>query len=228
MKQKIHSNLERENKYHNNDEIDLFDLFQKIWKWKWLTAMIIIIICCIIFFYLKLSPVTYSIESTIRIGKIAGLIIESDSDVQAYLKSNIFKETDICMSYLDIRMQSINNNKDLLRIYSKADSPDILFSCFEKVINNLLNRHKTIYSKTLKKINDNIALIKTKTIIEPKYILDTYTFQTSLINKPEKSRLPDNKKIPAIMAVTFFASLFFGVFLSLFIDYILANIKKKK
>jgi hypothetical protein len=207
-----------------DDEIDLFDLFQKIWKWKWLTAVIIIIFCGITFLYLKSNPATYTVVSTLRIGQIAGVLIEPDSDVQAYLKSNIFQDNDICLSILDIQIQNIAN-RNLIKINSKADSPDIAFSCLEKTINNFLNRHKNIYNKALKKINDSKAE-KNTIIIQPQYFLDTYTYPSSLVSKLKKPLNPDDKKIMIKVIVAFFSSLFLGIFLSFFIDYILSHRKK--
>jgi hypothetical protein len=214
---------EIENYYDN--EIDLFELFKKIWKWKWLIAIIIIIFCSITLLYLNLKPATYTIASTLRIGKIAGIVIEQDSDVLANFSSNIFQVNDICLSILDIQIQN-SINKDLIKISTKANSPDIAFSCLEKATNNLINRHNIIYRKALKKIDEN-RIEKKPIIIQPQYFLETYTYPSSLVSKPEKPVNQDEKKIANKVFISFFSSLFIGVFLSFFIEYILSRRRRE-
>ena len=63
-------------------------------------------------------------------------------------------------------------------------------------------------------------------IIEPVYILDTYTFPSSMITKPSKPTNPDSKRLSIKMTVAFFSSLFLGIFLSFLIEYISTHRKK--
>jgi hypothetical protein len=203
-----------------DNEIDLFELFQKIWKWKWVTVSFILIFCIITFCYVKSTPVTYTTEANMRIGKIAGVLIEQISGVEIYLQLDVFNRNDICLTNASFKNEVKNN---IIKISCTANSQNIAFSCLEKATNNLLYRHNNIYKKALKKFNENITSIKTKIVIEPVYLLDTYTFPSTLMIKPEIPINPDNKKLSLKIAVTFFSSLFLGIFLSLFIDYILRH-----
>jgi hypothetical protein len=219
-KQKIGKKMEIEFNNVYDDEIDLFELFQKIWKWKWLTITIIFIFCLATFSYIKSTPLTYTVESSIRIGKIANVLIEELQSINTYLESEVYNKSDICLTSSTLKIDTKTSN---IKISSTANSPEIAYSCFNMAANNLLSRHKIIYNKALKKLNENIASIKTKMIIEPTYLLDTYTFPSSLITKPEIPIKPDNKKLSLKIAVAFFSSLFLGIFLSFFIDYILSR-----
>lgn len=209
-----------------DDEIDLFELFRKIWKWKWLTFGLIIIICISTFFYLKVKPATYTIELNIRIGKIANVLLEETPEVMAFIQSKISQINFKCLSLIDTSIKKTSEN--IINIKCTGNSSDACFQFLDNIINNFLKYHNSVYKKALKRINDNITSMKTKIIISPVYILDTYTFPTSLTTKLEKPSSPDSKKIPVKMAVAFFASLFLGIFLSFLVDYILTNMKKKK
>jgi len=212
-----------------DDEIDLFELFRKIWKWKWLTASIILIICGATFSYIKYSPYTYTSTAVIRVGKIAGLPIEQKTSLDNHLSSDGNKVDKICIITSTITVLKTDAEAAaLVEIKSISSSPEHSIQCVEQTNKNFLLRHKIIYEKAIKKLNDNIASVKRLEIIRPEYFLDTYTFPTSIIKYPEKPTAPDSKKLPVKMAVAFFASLFFGIFLSFFIDYILTHIKGKK
>ncbi len=210
-----------------DDEIDLVELFRKIWKWKWLTIALVLIICILTFFYVSTKPVTYTIESNVRIGKIANVLVEDLADIKAYLETEVNNKNDACLANSILKNDIRENSKtNIIKISCTAGSPDIAFTCSNKAIKNLLDRHNLIYNKAIKKLNENISSIKTKAVIEPEYLLDTYTFPSSLLSKPEIPKNPDDKKVFLKVAVAFFSSLFLGIFLSLFIDYILAHRSK--
>jgi hypothetical protein len=236
---KKNKKINPEIEYSYDDEIDLFELFQKIWKWKWITIVLVIIICTATFFYVKSTPVTYTTGATIRIGKIANVLVEQFPEVQTYMRSEVFNKNDINLITFSLKneinydqrnvvINNVNDNliNNVIKISCTANSPDIAFSCLNKAINNLLNRHNIIYNQALKKLNDNIDSLKTKMIIKPIYFLDTYKYPSSLILKPEKPINPDSKKLSLKIATAFFSSLFLGIFLSFFIDYILSHRKK--
>jgi hypothetical protein len=224
---KKNKKINPEIEYNYDDEIDLFELFQKIWEWKWLTISLIVIFCIITFFYIKSTPLTYTAEVTIRVGKIANTFIEGITDVKSYLQSELFDKNDFCLTTSSFKNDIKNDERNnIITISCTANSPDIAFSCLEKATNNLLSRHNNIFKKALKKFNENITSIKTKIIIEPVYLLDTYTFPSSIETKSRIPINPDSKKLSLKIATAFFSSLFLGIFLSFFIDYILRHRKK--
>ena len=78
------------------EEIDLYDLLRKIWKWKYLILAIIIIFMLSTFLFIKSTPATYTSESIIKIGKIANVLIEQIPDIQTYIESQVSLESNIC------------------------------------------------------------------------------------------------------------------------------------
>lgn len=206
------------NKYVE-DEIDIIDLFRKIWKWKYITLSIIIITVSSVILYTIFKPDIYTVSAEVRLGKIANTLVEQTIDTQNYLNNSAFLKEDDKEECLSIMEISFKNN---LIIQVSSDSPEIAFSCAEKAVSNLIERHKNIYDNALHQINENISLSKSKAVIDPVFFLETYTFPTYAISKPEYPIAPDKKtkRLKLMITVAFIASLFTGIFLSFLIEYI--------
>ncbi|MBN2038728.1 MAG: hypothetical protein JW864_01720 [Spirochaetes bacterium] len=222
---------EKQNRSDNNDlyteEIDLYDILRKIWKWKFLTIAVIIIFMVATFLHVKSTPEMYTSESIIKVGKIANVLIEQIPDIHSYIQSDICNTFSSCANTLNCSpISQINSNTDKVLITSKNNSPEKSFSCIQEAVKSLLKRHDIIYKNALKKINENISSIKTKEIIDPVYFLESYTAPTAIIKQPLMPVNPDSKKTAIKLAVAFFASLFIGIFLSFFLEYILMHRKK--
>ena len=82
------------------DEIDLYDLMMRIWKWKYLIFTVVVIFTLFSYIYIKLSPSstipdsadTYNISAAVKIGKIANVFLESIEDIKLYLTSDKLKD----------------------------------------------------------------------------------------------------------------------------------------
>lgn len=231
-----------------NDEIDLFDLIKKIWKWKWFTIALVVIITGAVFINEKRKPDFYTAKAHIKIGQLAGKEIEGDNEVAEFLIESLRKRyqndktsrevlNDVVASKggfsattgdgLSIKM-SRSNGIAVISVTSKEGEEKEGHRLLTALADKLVRYHGKIFKDALPKIQRNIRSSENENLIHPVYRLSTYNFPTKVLGKilvPEK---PDARKTKMKLAVAFMGAVFLGIFLSLFIDYLLAEIKQRR
>lgn len=219
MEKQIESDTKKQMYYE--DEIDLFELFAKIWKWKWLIIVIVIFSTAMTFVYVKSRPDTYTVTATVKIGKVAKLNIEDIEDFKIYLESDEFLGGSKCLFSRDINVKALT-----CTLTYTAHSPDESFKCMEGALQNILKRHGDLYNKAISELKR--SLLKGDHVREPAYVLDSYNYPTRIISKPVKPAAPDSKRMRIKLIAAVVASLFIGIFLSFFIEYLSAEIRRRR
>jgi hypothetical protein len=252
-----------------NDEIDLFELLQKIWKWKWLIIAIIIFTILMTYLYniyniksnikAKLINPTHTAQTLMKIGSIAGQGIDSftyNSPTITNISKNIEKKYSkrinipaTANNKIEINFKSNNNKTNfnkidfslkiepLYSLYSisiTSSKAEFSLEVINYIVKIILQEHKKLYIDGLNKLNKNIDYFKRKETIESNvyfsipYLLDSYNYQSEIITDPIlliPEPATDGKLAPKL-AVAFIASLFIGIFISLFIEFINTHMRK--
>ncbi|MDY6935054.1 MAG: hypothetical protein SVZ03_12640 [Spirochaetota bacterium] len=299
--------MREDRNYHYNqsqdqdDEIQLYDIVMKIWKWRYLISVIvgISIIITLLTVILSSKPKsnpemidvvselnTYTVDAKVKIGKIANVLIEQWSDIKLYLDSSFFIE-EFLKDYhkkfppitigelIEMHTLELANDKDhdnmifyennknknqemdydlpsweyrevegCIYIGYTSILPEISYYCVNRTIDKILNRHDKLYRRAFSRIRENTDLLKSKMIIDPILVLDSYTYPSSVIIEPKmpispdirdkrklmnsKSKMTLSRKLVIKLAVAFMASLLFGIFLSFFIDYFITERNKRR
>ncbi len=227
------ANSENMREYYE-DEIDLIEIFKKIWKWKWFVILFTAAVTLLTFLYVSTRPDTYTSEAVIKIGKIANVYLEGASQVELYISSNargIYYE---CMQNIEINQKrkvplEKERKKKLPVLYlsGTSDSPELAYNCANEALDMLIKRHNELFKKGIEEMRNNIDFTKSKEIITPQHILESYNYPTRIIEKPFLPEKPDSKKIVLKTIVAFLSSMMMSVFLIFFIDYIL-GIRKEE
>jgi hypothetical protein len=274
--QKTKKNPENNCYGHYDDELDLFELFQKIWKWKWLITSVVIFSILLTFIYnlyniksdskAKFINWTYTAQTIIKIGCIGGQAIDSFTYNSPTI-TNISKIIEKKYSKrINIPTQIVGNKGSKIEIDFKSDNNKINFNVanfslkiepasgihyisiisknaessleiLEYILKLILQEHKKIYTNGVNKLNKNIAYFKSKQILETNiyfsipYLLDSFNYQSEIISNPILPSNPDidsmpERKLTQKLALAFIASLLLGIFLSLFIDFVIAHKRK--
>lgn len=219
-----------------NDEIDLLIIIKKIWKWKWLVITISIIPTLILLIYMKLQPADYIVISKIKIGKIGGIYIENDYNIDTFINDKL-KSTVECTKIknnsLDIKFKKTEHSKSIDYFFLKyielsfnTRNPHDCIRCLKIIDDALLIEHDTIYKKGLMEIHNSINNTRQCKEITPKYFLKAYNYPSDYISKPQIiKKQPINARTIFLFSTAFFI---LGIFISLFVDYsILQNNNNK-
>jgi len=228
--------MEKENKY-SDDEIDLIDLFITIWKWKWLVIAVIVVSTITAFLYSQRSVQTasslsgeYNVSVTVKVGKLYNVVLEqysdiyerfNDSEVQVeystFYKNNKIKK--------DILFSHYNSEHLFYPLYitlsMSGDKKDEIYAELEHKIDSLLKHHNNLLNRGIKKSEKHLNNISDYTTLAM-ISLESYTYPTRVIGGPsldENVALKERKGV-VIIAVAFFASTFFAIFLVFFIEFL--------
>ncbi len=119
----------------NSDEIDLFEVFEKIWNGKVLIAGIILISAVVAFVGLKLTPVYYQIETTIDKVSIEDL----RPLYPTVLDGKEYKVLDGKSAFMEYQISIPDENKIYDDALLKINSLSLLKSFWEKKIGKSLD-----------------------------------------------------------------------------------------
>ena len=233
-----------------NDEIDLFDLIKKIWKWKWFTIALVVIITGAVFINEKRKPDLYTAKANIKIGELAGKSLEGGDEVSQYLldqirnhykgQKEILQEINETIPERGAFSIAFDDGVDYVLRYNlswknsiaifKVTTEDAKqsYELAESIAYKLIQYHDAIFKDALPRIQQNIRSSENENLIHPVYRLSTYNFPTKVLGKIMVPEKPDARKTKMKLAVAFMGAVFLGIFLSLFIDYLLAEIKQRR
>jgi len=220
----------RENQEYYDDEIDLIELFKKIWKWKLFVIGLTLIVTIATFFYIKSKPETYTVSADIVIGRIADFSIENESSIKNYMKK--LSSIDGNQLELDRIKFDFNSGANILTLSSKTVNALDSFKIINGIVNIILKRHEDLYDDAIIKIKKSLVSARNINVITPKYVLRSYNFKSYLLKKAKIPEQADSKKLLLKTVVAFMASLFAGIFFVLFLDFLSSyrdeNIDKKQ
>ncbi len=213
------------------DEIDLVDLFRKIWKWKWLTIGLTVVVTTATFLYIKSKPEIYTAEAGFVIGKIAGISIDSIENLKLFLYENRSDKYKDCSEYIKITQYpkrlrlSDDSSVDLAILYISGTngSSENAYKCTFEALNTTLKYHSRLYKDGIEEMRRNINSTKTKEILKPEYVLKSYNYPTRVVLKLEKPIVPDEKKYAIKIILVIFSTVFLGIVSSLFLNNLMKS-----
>lgn len=246
--------------YHNdNDELDIADLFIKIWRWKWIIATIVAITTTATFLYLKLSPnpLTYTAKASLKIGRVGNYAIQNPDLIIITVKNQLYTLARQHGYFINditplstptnnpYKIRKFNatvedkNEKFLYNLNLSVTKIYIDYSIQSPSSNNsvkwareigdyIINYHRPLYVNAVKQAQIELTDIKKMSVhvndkyIKMKLMYENQKYPTSYTFEPLPPIAPDaslyNKMILKTV-VSLIASLLFGIFLSLLIDF---------
>ncbi|MDI1471513.1 MAG: Wzz/FepE/Etk N-terminal domain-containing protein [Thermodesulfovibrio sp.] len=212
-----------------NDEIDLFELFQKLYNEKWLILGITAITTLIAIAVSFLIPKTYRAEVFFGFPTFQIINLSELSDVfKSYEKYRKFS--------FNTKISQIKNSPNMGKIEVEGSSPDDAKRNIELVINIInkeifaekLNEAKERFNRRLTYINKAIRDLNTRSniIFDPSKLADLMTEKENIekwLQNPQVIRpldmivssKPVKPKPMLYIAVGFTAGIFLGVFVAL-------------
>ncbi len=214
-----------------NDEIDLFELFQKLYEQKWIIIGITAFTTALAILVSVLMPKAYKAEAIVEVRNI------SISEIQDGIK--LFYEDETLKDILKkVEVSPVGNSKNIARLEVEGASPKLAKENLEKVI-ELIN--KKLFSQKIEEIkkNYNIRLSSidqtirditsgNKTIYDPSKYADLVTEKGQilrwlqnpefviLLTEIQTSSKPVRPKPLLYTSVGFIAGAFLGIFVVLF------------
>ncbi|MBL6989695.1 MAG: hypothetical protein ISR65_07950 [Bacteriovoracaceae bacterium] len=217
-----------------NDHFDneIVHTFNIIYKWKW--AILIFAIITTSISYLSIGS-DKKASTIIKVGTIAGEKVSDHFSITRYLHQEFKRGTFSDLNFGELNALSFQfNNFSVVRNSEKA--LNVLFTLeyqahsahkslkgLSQILNILMTHLRSEYQAAFDKVQSNINAIKTKSVIPIRYLSRPDNVGPQVIFKPkiQNSRINVPKKI----VIIFIVSLFFGIFISLTIEYLLNILK---
>jgi len=221
-----------------NDEIDLFELLQKLYKRRWIILGITAFTTLLAILISVLMPKAYKAEAIVGVKNIG--ISEIQDGIKIYVETH---EDDALKDILKkVKISPVRNSQNLAKIEVEGASPKLAKENLEKVtelINKklFLQKIKEIikdYNIRLSSIDQTIHDITSgnKTIYDPSMYADLLTEKGQILRwfqNPEfiflsteiqTSSKPVRPKPLLYTAIGFIAGLFLGIFVALVLEAI--------
>jgi LPS O-antigen subunit length determinant protein (WzzB/FepE family) len=219
----------------SNDEIDLFELFQKLYEQKWIIMGITAFTTALAILVSVLMPKAYKAEAMVEIRNI------SISEIQDGIK--LFYEDESLKDMLKkVKVSPVRNSQNIAKIEVEGASPKLAKENFEKVI-ELINKKLFLQKIEEIKKNFNIRLSSidqtiheitsgNKTIYDPSKYADLITEKGQILrwlHNPEfvvlsteiqTSSKPARPKPLLYTAIGFITGIFLGIFVALVLEAI--------
>jgi LPS O-antigen subunit length determinant protein (WzzB/FepE family) len=224
--------MERNNAF--NDEIDLFELLQKLYERRWIILGITAFTTVLAILVSVLMPKAYKAEAIVEVKNIS--ISEIQDGIEIY-------EDDALKDILKkVKVSPVRNSQNLAKIEVEGASPKLAKENLEKVI-ELINKKlftqkieeiKKDYNIRLSSIDQTIHEITlgNKTIYDPSKYADLITEKGQILKwlqKPEfvvlsteiqTSSKPVRPKPLLYISVGFITGFFLGIFVALVLEAI--------
>ena len=246
---------EKQVRYVDEDEIDLFDLLKTLWRWRWFVIGLTAAVGVAALAYVLLKPdppVSYTAKADVQIGKIANINIESVGDLSAYLQSDAFVSgneelEELRYEFNNFESLQFPDSKDsnfivsgeegfrytivVTLLYTGRDAEqaqDIVQTAADKII----DRHSRLYNSAIEEYRAARPELKEYLEDSPKYLpllwLDSYTYPTRINRSATVARdvREDNSKI--LVTVATLAGLFLSIMLAFMIEAIRNRIREER
>jgi Chain length determinant protein len=223
-----------------NDEIDLFELFQKLYEQKWIIIGITAFTTALAILVSVLMPKAYKAEAMVEVQTIRGSKIIDISEIQESIK--IHKNDTLKDVLKNVRIFPVKNSQNVAKIEVEDVSPQLAKENLEKAI-ELIN--KKLFPQKIEKLkkNFNIRLssidqtirditLGNKTIYDPSKYADLVTEKEQILRwlqNPEfvvlsteiqTSSKPVRPKPLLYTSIGFITGLFLGIFVALVLEAI--------
>jgi len=224
----------------STDEIDLFELFQKLYERRWIILGITAFTTALAILVSVLMPKAYKAEAMVEVQTIQGSKIIDISEIQESIK--IYKDDTLKDILKKVRISPVRNSQNMAKIEVEGTSPQVAKENLEKVveiINKKLFPHrieelKKKYETRLNIINQTILNVNSekhvifdlskiadllaekeqiqKWLHDPKFI--------TLASDIQASSKPVRPKPLLYTSVGFITGLFLGIFVALVLEAI--------
>lgn len=227
-----------------NSEIDVFEVFKIIYRWKLLIFGIIASGMLLVLLLYYFSPVTYTSTGKIKIGKIANTPLEKLEDLNLYMLSANNDAGKTVSISINTQYSSLGLDTVVYNITSTDSTYDTSRTVVEKTEKIILARYEKIFRESMekfRKMNQNNEKIFQHFNAS---FHDTYTYPSEIIgqtvtaqNKFRTTYIVDenNKTAPLFYPglfkyfLIYFAGLtFIGILSAFIVDFALSEYKKKK
>jgi uncharacterized protein involved in exopolysaccharide biosynthesis len=221
--------MEQEKTY--NDEIDLFELLQKLYERRWAIIGITVFTTALAILVSVLMPKAYKAEAMVEVKTIKDSKIIDISEIQESIK--IYKK---------VKVSPIGNSQNVAKIEVEGASPKLAKENLEKVI-ELINKKLFLQKTEEIKKNFNIRLssidqtirditLGNKTIYDPSKYAELITEKEQILRwlqNPEfvvlsteiqTSSKPVRPKPLLYTSVGFITGIFLGIFVALVLEAI--------
>ena len=214
----------------DNDAFDkeIIHTFKIISKWKWAILIFAIITTSISYFGTGVNEEAFAI---IKVGTIGGERVSDHFSITRFLhqefKRGTFSDlnlgelssTSYQFSNFSVTSNAAKALNVLLTLKYQTNSADKSLNGLLKILNILMAHLKSQHQSAFDKVQKNINAIKSKSVIPIRYLSVPDNLGPQVIFKPkiQNSRVNVPKKI----VIIFIVSLFFGIFTSLTIEYLL-------
>jgi LPS O-antigen subunit length determinant protein (WzzB/FepE family) len=225
--------MERNNAF--DDEIDLFELLQKLYEQKWIIIGITTFTTALAILVSVLTPKAYKAEAIVEVKNIS--IPEIQDGIKLFYEDETLKDIPI-----KVKVSPVRNSQNLAKIEAEGASPKLAKENLEKAI-ELINKKlflqkieeiKKNFNIRLSSINQTIHEITSgnKTICDPSKYADLLTEKGQILRwlqNPEfvilsteiqTSSKPVRPKLLLYTSVGFITGLFLGIFVALVLEAI--------
>jgi uncharacterized protein involved in exopolysaccharide biosynthesis len=224
----------------HNDEIDLFELFQKLYEQKWIIMEITAFTTALAILVSVLMPKAYKAEAMVEVQTIQGSKIIDISEIQESIK--IYKDDTLKDVLKKVRISPVRNSQNTAKIEVEGVSPQIAKENLEKVL-EIINRKlfpqkmeelKKKYEIRLNFINQTILNVNSEkhVIFDISKIADLLTEKrqiqewlqdpkfVTLASDIQVSSEPIRPKPLLYTSVGFITGIFLGIFVALVLEAI--------
>jgi LPS O-antigen subunit length determinant protein (WzzB/FepE family) len=227
-----------------NDEVDLFELLQKLYERRWIIIGITAFTTALAILVSIFMPKAYKVEAMVEVKTIQGSKIIDISEIQESIK--IYKDDTLKDVLKKVRIFPVRNSQNMAKIEVEGVSPQVAKENLEKVL-EIINKKlfpqkmeelKKKYEARINFINQTILNVNSgKYVIfkpsemaglltekgqiqewlqEPKFVILASDIQTS--SKPIRPK-------PLLYTSVGFIT---GIFLGIFVALVLEAIKSKR
>ena len=228
--------MERNNAF--DDEIDLFELLQKLYERKWIILGITAFTTALAILVSVLMPKAYKAEAMVEVQTIQGSKIIDISEIQESIK--IYKDDTLKDVLKKVRISPVRNSQNTAKIEVEGVSPQIAKENLEKVL-EIINRKlfpqkmeelKKKYEIRLNFINQTILNVNSEkhVIFDISKIADLLTEKrqiqewlqdpkfVTLASDIQVSSEPIRPKPLLYTSVGFITGIFLGIFVALVLE----------
>jgi uncharacterized protein involved in exopolysaccharide biosynthesis len=223
-----------------NDEIDLFELLQKLYEQKWIIIGITAFTTALAILVSVLMPKAYKAEAMVEVQTIQGSKIIDISEIQESIK--IYKDDTLKDILKKVKVSPVRNSQNMAKIEVEGISPQIAKENLEKVL-EIINKKlflqkmeelKKKYETRLNVINQTILNLNAE-----KYVIFDLSKRADLLTEKEQiqkwlqdpkfvilasdiqaSSEPIRPKPLLYTSIGFITGLFLGIFVALVLEAI--------
>jgi Chain length determinant protein len=136
-----------------NDEIDLFELFQKLYEQSWTILGITALTTALAILVSILMPKAYKAEAMVEVPMIQGSKIIDISEIQESIKT--YKDDTLKDILEKVKVSPVKNSQNMAKMEVEGVSPQIAKENLEKVL-EIIN--KKLFSQKMEELNKKFTI----------------------------------------------------------------------